>query len=60
VAAMLLVSSNSRYAARKMSWLMFFVLLGGLAFTMRFYVKPKPEPRGFRVFGFPRPKAQSR
>jgi len=55
---MFIVESNTAKAAKKMSILMaiLFALttLIGPLFTMHIYVKPRPVPRGFRIFGFPR------
>jgi hypothetical protein len=61
---MFVVESSSR-ASRKKSALMVTALLllksiGGI-FTMHFYVQPKePDPPGWRVLGFPRPKKNRR
>jgi hypothetical protein len=55
--AMFIVESRSGRAARKMSYLMAFVLLlaPGALLTMHFYIRPRPPaPPGWRVFGFPR------
>jgi hypothetical protein len=55
---MFIVESESSRAARKMSYLMFIVLLlavPGTLLTMHFYIRPRlPSPPGWRIFGFPR------
>jgi hypothetical protein len=66
---MFIIESHNSKAANKVTILSILILLflGGLTlipdgafwgalFTMRIYLRPSPlVPRGFRVFGFPRP-----
>jgi hypothetical protein len=55
---MFIVESESSRAARKMSYLMFIVLLltvPGALLVMHFYIRPRPPSApGWRIFGFPR------
>jgi hypothetical protein len=62
---MFLIETSGSKAARRTAWLMavlLLLLLGQpyLLFTLHFYRKPSPPiPRGFRIFGFPKPPLRS-
>jgi hypothetical protein len=54
---MFIVESTTKKETRGVSIWILFVIFFSTSLTMHAYTKPSPDiPRGFRIFGFPRPK----